>query len=230
MRAVDTYFVWSSVFVDRARKMGARHALYQPFACDPVLHNTDGAHPQGAPVDVAFVGNWDAERERMLSPCADAGLGLAVHGGENWRDRCRHEGLRAAWRGSALVGRDMVGAVRATKVNINVLRRQNKGACNMRTFEIPWCGGFMLHERSHDLPALFRPGVECDDFATPQELVEKSRFYVERDALRDTIAARGRDAAARHTYAHWAWRILDGLALAGRVTTPPGARRLSPAG
>lgn len=226
MREVDTYFVWSRAFEQRAVQRGARSVRYVPFACDPVLHGgTNG--PDALPADrtfaATFVGNWDLERERVFTPLAASGLGLRLFGTSDWRFRCTQPLLRSAWEGAPAMGEAMVRVVRSTKVNINVLRLQNKDACNMRTFEIPCCGGFMLHERSRDLPALFKPGVECDDFGTPEELVMKVRYYLERDSLREEIAARGKLASERHTYAHWAWRILDGLGLGGRVPAPAGA-------
>jgi spore maturation protein CgeB len=211
MGAIDSYFLWSHELCAQAAARGARGVTYLPFAADPELH-----HPvelterdrstYGA--DVCFVGNWDPEREgwlRRLDFCD-----LAIWGNGYWSTRCRDRWLRTRWRGRELVGAEMAKAALASRVNVNVLRVQNKGACNMRTFELPACGGFMLHERSADLPGLFRPGVECDDFGSPAELVDKVRQYLapEQEERRRALAAAGLGAARRQTYVSFAERVL----------------------
>jgi spore maturation protein CgeB len=214
MKAMDAMFLWSRPLVERARTEGVR-AHYLPFACDPSLHPrissvSDGEQRQfGA--DLCFIGNWDEERERWLGPLADAGLGLAVWGTDYWRDRCQHEGLRRAWRGRPLLGREQAVATAASAVIVNVLRRQNKGACNMRTFEIPCLGGFMLHERSDEAAAIFPPGVACGDFGSPEELVIAARRYLAHPEARSQIAAEGHRRALAWTYREWCEAMLSAL-------------------
>jgi spore maturation protein CgeB len=225
MRHVDAYFLWSRALCARAAAAGARRVSYLPFASDPELHHPvevderDRATYGG---DVCFVGNWDPEREAWLRHLGSCDL--AIWGNGYWATRCRDPVLRRRWRGRELVGEEMAKAARASRINLNVLRIQNKGACNMRTFELPACGGFMLHERSADLPALFRPGAECDDFGSAGELVEKVRYWLapERDAARAALAQAGLRAARRQTYASFAERVLRAVGGAGPAR--PGAR------
>ena len=209
MGEVDAYFVWSAALVAQAKRRGA-HAHYLPFASDTFLH-----HPVEITAEertryeahVSFIGNWDRERERWLS--ALVGFDLAIWGSSYWASRCGDAQVRKAWRGRELEGDDASKAVGASKVNLNVLRTQNKNACNMRTFEIPACGGFMLHERSRELSDLFRPGFECDDFGSPGELQQKVTYYLEHPKERARIAAAGLEAGRRQTYKEWAARVLS---------------------
>ncbi|MCA9517642.1 MAG: hypothetical protein KC635_22030, partial [Myxococcales bacterium] len=169
--AADLVVSWSPEVVRRAEALGARRARYLPFAADPAVHPrvpvTD-ADRAALGADVTFVGNWDQERERWLTGIAAAleaeGVGLAVWGTEYWETRCKDARVRAAWRGRPLFGEEMSKAALASAINLNVLRLQNRGATNMRTFEIPCAGGFMLHERSPALSEWLPPGVACDDF------------------------------------------------------------------
>jgi hypothetical protein len=210
LRAVDAYFIWSRDLVDRATRVSARAVHYLSFAFDPELHGAMDLTLRDRAIygaQVTFVGNWDTEREtwlRHIPPNL-----LAIWGTEYWRTRCHDAVLRSAWRGRVLVGGEMAKATLASAINLNVLRAQNKDACNMRTFEIPGCGGFMLHERSRDLPELFRPGVECDDFGSPDELHRKIDYYLSHPEERARIASAGRDAALRHTYSDWAAQVLE---------------------
>lgn len=213
IRQVDAMFLWSRSLVQRAAAEGAQRAFYLPFACDPELHpvaaelSDEDLATFGA--DVSFIGNWDEEREAWLGPVADAGIDLAIWGTEYWRDRCRHAGLKEAWRGRTLYGPDQAKVARASAILINVLRKQNKGACNMRTFEIPCTGGFMLHERSAEAAALFPPGVACGDFGSPDELVAAIRRWLGDEDARVRIAAEGHRRALAWTYRAWAARLLE---------------------
>ncbi|MBM4360076.1 MAG: glycosyltransferase [Deltaproteobacteria bacterium] len=211
MKAVDAMFLWSKHLVERARSEGV-NAHYLPFACDPALHprfeSVSEAEQRQLGAEVCFIGNWDAERERLLGPLADAGLGLAIWGAPYWRDRCRHAGLRRAWRGRELLGREQALATAASGVMVNVLRRQNKGACNMRTFEIPCQGGFMLHERSAETAAFFPAEVACGDFASPEELVAEARRWLADPDGRARVAEEGHRRALAWTYREWCEALL----------------------
>jgi spore maturation protein CgeB len=59
-----------------------------------------------------------------------------------------------------------------------------------RTFEIPACRGFMLHIDNEEVREFFTPGREIDVFASPEELVDKVRFYLTRPDLRAAMIER----------------------------------------
>ena len=214
MKAVDAMFLWSNRLVERAKTEGV-NAHYLPFSCDPLLHpkvdsvTEDERRRFGS--DVCFVGNWDEERERWLGALVDAGIELAIWGTTYWKDRCRHEGLRRAWRGRTLVGREQAVATTASGIMVNVLRNQNKGACNMRTFEIPCQGGFMMHERSAEAAQFFPPDVACVDFASIEEFVAVAKRWVGDPEARARIAAEGHRRALAWTYREWAEAMLTAI-------------------
>lgn len=213
IRAVDAMFLWSRPLVERAAAEGARRVFYLPFASDPALHPVAEAlteeEQRELGADVCFIGNWDAEREAWLAPVVEAGIDLAIWGADYWKHRCRHPGLQKAWRGRPLYGVDQAKAARASRIMLNVLRRQNKGACNMRTFEIPCTGAFMLHERSREAAAIFPPGEACVDFGAPDELVTEIRRWLADPEGRARIADEGHRRALAWTYREWAARLLE---------------------
>jgi len=220
LREVDVFACWSRPILERATAVGARQVLYLPFAADPELHpkiELTEADRAAFGADVTFVGNWDPSRERWMQPiarfCEDEGIDLAIWGNDYWGVRCADPRVRRAWRGRPLTGLEMAKAALASKINLNLLRVQNRGATNMRTMEIPCSGGFMLHERSEALGELLPPGEACDDFATPEELAAKVRRYLGDPAARERIAAAGHARAMGWTYREWTQEVL--LALAG---------------
>lgn len=215
IRHADLYLSWSREVLARAAALGAKRTHYLPFACDPALHPvptvTDAERAElGA--SVTFIGNWDEERDRALSGiaerCAAAGVDLAIWGASAWQ-RSTEPAVRAAWRGRPLIGEEMSKAVAASAININVLRLQNKGESNMRTFEIPCVGGFLLHERSPALDALLPVGEACDDFGDADEAMAKIRHYLAHPDARARVARAGHERALAWTYADWARRVLD---------------------
>jgi hypothetical protein len=208
----DVAFLWSRELVARAESVGIR-ARWLPFACDPGLHPPGDSAPaseeRGLGSEVVFVGNWDEERERVLAPLAESGLELAIWGTDYWRDRCRNKALQAAWRGRPLLAAEQGTALRASGLSVNILRRQNKGSTNMRTFEVPCMGGFALHEASDEAAHFFPPGLAAAYFKDPADLVAQARGWLAAaPEARAAIAAEGQRRALAWTYKAWAEAVL----------------------
>jgi spore maturation protein CgeB len=199
----DIYFIWSKTLISNLKQAGARQVEYLPFAGDPTLHypaalTKDNIQSYGS--DTAFIGNWDEERERWLSELEE--YNLTIWGTDYWGKKCRNKFLRSSWKGRTVIGDQMSKVVQSSKINLNILRLQNKGAHNMRTFEIPACGGFMLHERSEELLELFEEGKEIDCFSTAEELKNKIIFYLKNDNLRMKIAEAGYQRLLKSGYCY----------------------------
>lgn len=99
----------------------------------------------------------------------------------------------------------------ATKINLNVNlpRSAFLDNLNMRSFDIPACGGFMLTNFRHDLLRLFRED-EIAYFKNMDELQEKVRFYLENPKERQAIAERGQARVLKeHTFIHRMKEILS---------------------
>ena len=76
---------------------------------------------------------------------------------------------------------------------------------NMRVFEAIACGSMLMTNNLSDngLADLFRDGVHLATYRDGDDLLDKLAFYLERESLRERIAAAGRaEAIAKHTYAH----------------------------
>ena len=99
-------------------------------------------------------------------------------------------------------GNDYFNTIYKSKVNLNVLREQNKNSHNMRTFEIPGAGGFMLHEYSDEVADFFKEGTEVEFFRDEHECADKIKFYCDNDVQRNKIAKAGYEKiiSAGYTY------------------------------
>jgi spore maturation protein CgeB len=93
-------------------------------------------------------------------------------------------------------------AICATRINLGFLRRLNRDQQTDRSVEIPACGGFMLAERSDEHRRLFVEGIEAEFFSSPEELVEKTRFYLADETRRAAVAQAGRRRCLESDYTH----------------------------
>lgn len=72
-----------------------------------------------------------------------------------------------------------------------------------RNFEVPGCGGFLLTGHADNLEDYYETDKEIVCFDTNEELIEKSRYYLEHEQERTKIAQAGYDRTIHeHTYVH----------------------------
>jgi spore maturation protein CgeB len=71
----------------------------------------------------------------------------------------------------------------------------------LRDFEAPMSGAFYMVERFNDLAEFFDPGKEVVFFDSPDDLLDKVRYYLGHDAERRRIREAGmRRARNEHTW------------------------------
>jgi hypothetical protein len=122
-------------------------------------------------------------------------LNLTVWGNQ-WRDGCTSARVKHFIKGEPLVGDSYAKAIYAAKINVALLSGKVQGSTQgdettTRTYEIPACRGFMLHERSSELLELYKEGEEVACFSSPEELAEKIDYYLAHPGERDAIASAG---------------------------------------
>lgn len=183
------YFSWSKEICNTINKSNnTDKAIYLPFAVDKSLidFQPDFNSPNYT-YQLALGANADKERINQIQELLkiDASLSeLLFVFGSGWHK------LKNV-RSNEIFGRDYFKTIAQSKINLNFLRAQNKGAHNLRTFEIPACGGFMLHEYSEEAMELFKPDEHVVYFSSMEECVDKIKFYLKHDKLRLKIAQNG---------------------------------------
>ena len=122
-------------------------------------------------------------------------LNLTVWGNQ-WQQRCTSARVKQFIKGEPLVGDSYAKAICAAKINVALLSGKVQGSSQgdettTRTYEIPACRGFMLHERSPELLELYSEGEEVACFSSPPELAEKIDYYLAHPEEREAIAGAG---------------------------------------
>ena len=200
--AYDIYACTKRAIMNDVKRAGGRTVVPTMFGYQPSVHFPETpATPAGIrrfTSDVVFAGGADRDRLRDLEPLlAAGGLSLAFYGGYWERD----PRFRPHARGF-VSGREYRLALGGARIALCFVRRANRDGHVMRSFEIPACGAFMLAERTAEHLAVFREDEEAAFFGSPQELVDKVRYYLAHDEARQRIAQAGyaRVTTGRHTY------------------------------
>lgn len=209
----DVHVVTNALNVAILEARGARRVVVDEFAYapdrhrPPVLSDEDRRQFGAAAV---FVGHWEPSTERMVLALQRAGVDIRVHGPGWWRAR----GVDAFRRMRPLYGDAYVKALATARLCLGFLSKRNRNQSAVRTFEIPAVGGFLLAERTADHGRYFAEGAEAEYFGSPDELVEKARFYLSREYAREAVAAAGHRRCVTSPYT-WVDRCERVLEMAG---------------
>lgn len=184
IKLYDIYFIWTKLLNDKLNKAGANKVAYFPFGIDEtIIYPVEASYKY----DISFIGNGDAERHKLIqdmsSEMINRGLNIKIHVfGSNWPNLGENIIIHGQRNGE-----ELMKTISASKINLNLLRKQNKNSINMRTFEIPAAGGFMLHEKSVEAECFFSPKDEVAYFETIIELVDKCEFYLNNEKNRKKL-------------------------------------------
>lgn len=174
--------------LDEYRRLGARRLLLTGQAYDEV--RMKGAVATAAyACDVGFIGHAERWYRQLLQVVAqEPRLDLKVWGPgwTSWRYRRGFSEVAAG-----LYGADYIAALKSMRIGIGLLSKWIPETTTTRTFEIPACGTFLLAERTAEHQQYFFEGKEAEFFSTPEELLDKVRFYLQHPLARERIATAG---------------------------------------
>jgi hypothetical protein len=180
------------------QRIGADRVALVHHGYVPEVHRPRGriAREEDYRWDISFVGNASASKLSWLNAVARAFPNRSmIIVGNGWRELARGTPLESAVLGYGLIGNFFARIIELSRINIAV----HHGASNpsgwqdlvsTRTFEIPACGGFMLHIDNEEVRTLFDVPSEIDTFADPGQLCDQIAYYLERPALRADMIAR----------------------------------------
>ncbi|MBP2002135.1 spore maturation protein CgeB [Paenibacillus shirakamiensis] len=201
-------------------------AFYQQMGCANVHYLPFGAftdHYQPVRTlskirrEISFIGSAYWNRVHFFSPVIKELMndGLSING--IWWDRLPEfsEYSDRIELGKWMGPEETAETYSGSKIVINLHRahdddtvnnntvRLSAASPNPRTFEISACATLQLVDRRSDLARFYIPGVEIETFDSPQEMMDKVRFYLTHEKERQKIALRALERTYReHTYAN----------------------------
>ena len=203
-----TYVTTSDVNgVQKFRDAGYNNAIYSSFAC-----NTQVFVRKDLPklYDVSFVGQYHPYRDWYVQQVRKAGIEVQVWG-KGWGTGILDQDAMVNVFNQSRINLNLSNSVswdlryllwslrsarslRATKINWQSLRRKDSKTREQvkgRHFEINACGGFQLTYYTEGLERHYQIGEEIAIFASPEDLVEKIRYYLKHEDEREAIAQCG---------------------------------------
>jgi len=196
----DYFLNYDSFVVDLLNKNKLGSAHYIPFSAD--LNKSDEWQADVEyKYSIAFVGSFlkgrYSEREKILDKVKD--LGLHIWGNKAWLETS----LKNYYRGRPST-EEMLKIYHDSKIVINVdLMPGTPGTgVNLRPFEVTAAGSLLLnHDDRKDIYNLFADGREFASFKGPEDIREKTQYYLDHNEERLRIAKAGFERTKRdHTY------------------------------
>lgn len=147
-----------------------------------------------------FLGNPDSHRASNIKTLLRAGVPVDVYG-HCWSQFLNPSPLLRLH--NAVLGEDMLRVLRRYRVQLNFFRPHNAESHNMRSFEVPACGGIMLAEDSVEHRAFFESDREAFYFRSPEEMINSARSILAISANEAKVirfAARRRSVMSDYSY------------------------------
>jgi spore maturation protein CgeB len=174
------------------------NAHFVPHGFDPEIHRPlpiSDVDKRNFSCDVSFIGTWSPKKEAWLSQLK-AGIpnvNLKIWGSQWFK--ATSEGIKDCIGGTEVLGDVYAIALQCSKINLGILSEQRIGSSSgdritSRTFHIPGCAAFMLHERNEESLQYFKEG-ECGFFDGPEDLITQTKRYLADDGLRDKVRLAG---------------------------------------
>ena len=208
LREYDHIFTAKTFGIADMKAHGVKSVSFLAPGFDPEVHRPlelTRAEADRFGCDVSFIGTWSPKKEATLAALATAlpHVHLRIWGNQ-WEKRTAPD-LDKAVMGMGVTGDDYTRAICASKISLGLLSEARTGSSSgdlitARTFQIPACGAFMLHERNAEVLQYFDEGRDAAFFETPVELADQVRRYLSDDAGRMAIAGNGRKRSLESGY------------------------------
>ena len=118
------------------------------------------------------------------------------------------EGVRRFPEVPALTGAPKV--FYSSKINLNITLRSIASGVPARVFEVMSVGGFVLSNWQEEIPELFVEDKEIVTYKTPEELIDKAKYYLTHEKERVRIAVNGyKKVKECYTYEHRLEKIIS---------------------
>lgn len=184
---------------DMQSQLGVKHVTFLEPGYDPELHRpvTLSADDQATyGCDVSFIGTWSPKKEAVLSSLRRALPAINIRiWGFQW-EKSLDPNVRKSVMGHGVIGDEYTKAICGSSICLGLLSEAGQGSSSgdlitARTFQIPACGVFMLHERNAEVLNYFDEGKDAEFFGSPEELAQKVSHYLDHEAERRQIAQDG---------------------------------------
>jgi len=212
----ESYSKYDCVFSQRKhlfsvyRNKGIKRLEYLPLFYYPEHHLivTSGNDRNIWGSDIAFMGTWSKNREKMIDFLD--GHNVKIWGGY-WNKSNKEFKKKFTITNKIAWLEDMARVVNSTKIIIDALTKEQNDKINMKNYQVPACGGFLITNRTDVILELFEEDKEIVCYDSYKELKEKCEYYLLHEEERSKIAinAHKKVVNGQNTILDVAKKILD---------------------
>lgn len=193
---------------DMQSQLGVKNISFLEHGFDPELHRPlalSSEDRQRYGCDVVFIGTWSPKKDALLGMLRRALPDIRIKiWGSQW-EKTTEPGLQPCIMGNEVIGDEYAKGLQGASICLGILSERRKGASSgdiitSRTFNIPACGAFMLHERNEASVRYFEEGAEAAFYNSAEELTKKVAYYLANPEERAAIAQRGRERCLKSGY------------------------------
>ena len=161
------------------------------FGVDTELYHPGQIGPGRFLHDIVFVGGANSRRQAIVEKLLD--LPLEIYGSWLHRRNRFKWALRKRVRAKGIWGADVVALYRSSRIVLNISSWDpvKFGGLNLRIFDVPACGAFLLTDFSPELAEFYTLGKDIVCFDNVDDLREKLSYYLEHEEEREAIARSG---------------------------------------
>lgn len=199
-----SFHIEDQELVKRAKRLELVRHGFDPDVHRPVQLRDDLAAFYGS--DVAFVGVWSPKKEATLRAIVDQlpNIKLMIWG--NGWDKADPK-VQRCWAGRGAYGDELAAIYCAAKINLGLLSEAGRGTTcgdrtTARTWQIPGCGAFLLHEDNAEVRQAFRADEEIGVFGDLNELPQKIRYYLEHSQQRLSMQQKAHARSLQEPYSY----------------------------
>lgn len=199
MPLFDLYIAGRREDAEVMRKFGAKKVYWFLFGADTSCHypiKISDTENKKIGADIVFLGTYSKGEKRVeyLERLCREGYDIKIYGNSwDWHRLPWNSCLRK--RNKIIPGstpcEEMSKIIGASKIVLAFMRDVMEAKIGMRTFEIPLCKGFMLHQRTKEAEKFLIQDKEAVFFSDYEEMKEKIDFYLKHPELRKEIAEAG---------------------------------------
>lgn len=179
--------------------LGADKVAFVPHGYSTLAHRPRAIPTDDIPFDydIAYVGNASEHKARALTPIAAAFPNKRfLLAGAGWEQYAEGTALQSCIRLGQIIGDDYARTIERSRINLAVHfgpagRYGWEDSVSTRSFEIPACGGFMLHVDNPEIRGLFDAGTEIELFSNSAEAIAKIEYYLGHPDQRIAISQNG---------------------------------------
>lgn len=165
--------------------------------------------------DVCFVGNWSPHRQRHLEAILEVTPNVVIYGRKWRRNNLTNRPLLAAVKGRWIDGEPLNMLYNQSRVVLNVTNwgagaGRARSGMNMRIFEVPASGAFLLTDESREMDEFLIPGEHVGTYGDVSDLKAQLCRYLAAPAELERIADNGyRHVRQNYTYDVVAQRVIE---------------------